>query len=121
MPSPLNHCRTNYADAAHGPNRRKCDRHECTPEHPRCLIAAVAVDPWLVPVRNISASGINFRLARRLDPGTVVTVKLFNTVRQFECTVPVRVVYILQHADGDYLIGGAFERELSESEVQGLL
>jgi hypothetical protein len=74
-----------------------------------------------VPVRNISQGGINLRLAHRIDPGTILTMKLFNTRRRFECSLPVRIIYNLERPDGDFLVGGAFERELTENEVNGLL
>jgi hypothetical protein len=85
------------------------------------LIAGIEVDPWLVPVRNISKGGINLILSQRITPGQVFPVRLFHTGRSFECRIPVRFLYCLDHSDGDYLVGGAFTRPLEPHEVESLL
>jgi hypothetical protein len=103
------------------PERRRSERFACAPGTLDCVIAGVGVEPWLVPVRNISSGGLNIVLRRKLEPGTIITVKLFNAARLFECDLRVRVIYNLEREDGDVLVGGAFLRELDRREVQGLL
>lgn len=72
-------------------------------------------------VRNISPEGLSLVLNRRIEPGSVVSVDVYNKARRYSCQVPLRVVYVLEHPGGDYILGGAFARELSDDEVQGLL
>src|SRR5262245_844427 len=72
-------------------------------------------------LRNLSGIGISFFLTRQLKPGLVVMVQLVNSVTAFGCQVPMRVVSCAAHADEQFLVEGAFSRELRNAEVQGLL
>lgn len=101
--------------------RRRAIRYNCTLETSANLIAQVQGDTTLAKVRNISVTGISLILPRRLEAETVVELELFNKARQYYCRVPLRVVYVMEHLDGNFLVGGAFGRELSNEELNGLL
>jgi hypothetical protein len=47
-------------------------------------------------------------------------IRLFNTSRHFECQIPARIIYCIENADGEYTIGAAFTRELTDRELDGL-
>jgi hypothetical protein len=105
----------------HPTDRRRAIRYQCTLETSANLIAQVEGDTMLAKVRNISVTGISLVLAQKLEPETVLDVEVFNKTRQYYCRVPLRVVYVLDHADGNFLVGGAFGRELTDEELKGLL
>ena len=101
--------------------RRRAIRYQCTLETSAHLIAQVEGDTTLAKVRNISVTGVSLILARRLEPETVLDVEFFNKARNYYCRVPLRIVYVLDHVDGNFLVGGAFGRELTNDELKGLL
>jgi hypothetical protein len=102
-------------------DRRRFERYRCGLGTPRCLSAALAVHPWVVPVQDVSAGGVQLTLSDRLDSGTLVPLKLFNRSRLFECTISARAVYSRKDPDEGFRIGLAFTRVLSEPERDGLL
>lgn len=104
-----------------GTERRRATRYPVTLETAKHLIAQIEGDAWPARVRNISVSGISLILGRRVEPETVVNLELFNKDHHFYCKVPLRAIYILEHADGNFMLGGAFVRELTNEELRGLL
>lgn len=104
-----------------GADRRRATRYPCNLETANHLIAQLEGDVWPARVRNVSVTGISLVLARRVEPETVVNLELFNKVHHFYCKLPLRVVYILERADGTFMLGGAFSRDLTNEELQGLL
>lgn len=72
-------------------------------------------------VRNISSGGITVYLDRWLEPETIVMLELINRGMMFSCRLPLRVVYMLERPSGDWILGGAFARKLSEDEMHALL
>jgi hypothetical protein len=101
-------------------DRRLSPRLPCGLDTMRCVIAGVMVNPWLLPLRDVSAGRLSFVLGERLAPGAALEVKLFHPVRHFFCTVPARVVYSLGQPTGEFLTGAAFTRELTADEARGL-
>src|SRR5262249_38580446 len=91
--------------------RRKSPRFACGVGTTGRILAGVGQDPELVSVRDISSGGISLILRCKLVPGQVVNVDLFHTVRNFDCQVPMKVVRIDEHTDGNYVLAGAFTRE----------
>src|SRR5262249_4934266 len=74
-----------------------------------------------VIVRNLSGIGVSLVLSQWMKPGSLVTLALANTPRQFGCQVPMRVVSVEETSDGSFILEGAFARELRNVEVQNLL
>ncbi|HEV3204649.1 MAG TPA: PilZ domain-containing protein [Gemmataceae bacterium] len=101
--------------------RRRALRYGCNLEVFSKLIAQVDGDTWPAKVRNISVTGISLIVGHRLDLETLVNVELYNKSRKFLCQVPLRILYVLEKQDGNFIIGAAFTRELSQEELQGLL
>jgi hypothetical protein len=107
------------------PERRRATRYPCGLGASRHIVAKVqpqASEAKITAhVRNISATGISLLVNRALDPETILYVELCRPSRFWFCEVPVRVVYTVQHPEGEYIVGGAFMRELTDDEVKGLL
>jgi hypothetical protein len=72
-------------------------------------------------VLNISTGGVCLMLNERFEPGTLLTIGLQSTAQSFLPPLEVRVVHVVQQANGDWIMGGAFVRPLSEGELQDLL
>ncbi len=84
-------------------------------------MAAVEGDPLPVRVRNISAGGISLVVHREVVTDTLLVVQLLNRPQMFLCDVQVRVTYAVEHPSGDWIVGGAFTRKLSDDELRSLL
>ena len=107
-----------------GPSVTRQRKHPRFPASPNtfCLLGTGRDGPAeLAGVRNISRGGVGVVFARRMEPGEVVTVNLFNWKRNFACRVVMRVVYANAQADGTFFLGGAFTEEMAEEEVQWLV
>ncbi|SRR5260370_29677055 len=104
-----------------GTERRKAIRYQCGLETASYLLAQIENDSYPAKVRNISVTGVSLIVARRLEPEAVVGLELYNKARRFYCKVPLRAIYIMELADGQFMVGGAFTRELSANELAGLL
>ncbi len=106
---------------ASGADRRTSIRYGISLETSGRLIASIEDDPLPLRVRNISAGGISLVLHRGVEPDTVIEVQLLNRPQMFLCVVQVRVTYIVEHPSGDWILGGAFVRKLTDEEVRLLL
>ncbi len=72
-------------------------------------------DVWLMgSCEDISLSGLGFRLHRRFDPGTVLTVDLERPIRNSWASFPACVMRCTLQADGDWMLGCAFDPALRE-------
>jgi hypothetical protein len=104
-----------------GRERRHWTRFPCGVRTYCQILAGTGRDPELVTVRDLSGGGIGLVFRYRVEPETIVDLDLFHTIRHISCQVPVRVVYVDRHPDGNFVAGGAFTRELSSAEVEQLL
>jgi hypothetical protein len=103
------------------PERRQHPRYR-PPLATSChLLATVESGPEAVRVRNVSAGGISLVGDRPVEPQSVVLVQLANEEQGVRCQLRVRVVYCLEHPSGEYILGGAFTRQLTATELQALL
>lgn len=102
-------------------NRREAFRYNINLETSCLLIAALEGDTTPVRVRNISSGGVSLVLTRGVEPDTVLNIQLLNRPRMFFCKVDVRVTYVVEHPSGDWILGGAFARTLSDEELRMLL
>jgi hypothetical protein len=85
------------------------------------LFATLEGYPWPTRVENISTGGISLSLKHRFDLGTLLTVELLNSTKMLSCKLQIRVAYIKEGPDGDWVMGCAFQRELTEEEQWALL
>jgi hypothetical protein len=72
-------------------------------------------------IRSLSGFGISLMLNRRLEPGSLVLIDLVNSATACRCQLPMRVVASVAQPDEQFLVEGAFGRELRNAEVLGLL
>ncbi len=75
---------------------------------------------WMGRVRNISESGIGVILQNRFEPGTRLTFELENASQSGSHTFQAEVVRVFPE-QGGWFTGCTFLRELTQSELQGLL
>jgi hypothetical protein len=91
-----------------------------SPEFWNLLVATVPGDPWPVKIRDLCAEGVSLVLDSRIEPGKQLVLELYHIPRRFRCRLPVRVTSTVEFRTTCYL-WGAFTRELSEEEAEGLL
>jgi len=101
--------------------RRQAVRHPCRPGLARCLLIQRPGDLWPAEVRDISANGLSLVVLRRFDPGVEVLVELGNKKQKFWRRLKVRIVHARLNQAGGWVLGGAFERELSDRELRPLI
>lgn len=109
------------ADTAPPPDfeRRRATRHPAHVEMQCMLIALVKSDPWLVLIRDISATGVGFEFPCPLPMSTFVMLELpRRSRRETQKMVRARVVSSREQEDGSYLIGCSFARPLAAEEVE---
>lgn len=102
-------------------NRREAIRYNINLETSCLLIAALEGDTTPVRVRNISSGGISLVLTRGVEPDTVLSIQLLNRPRMYFCKVDVKITYVVEHPSGDWILGGSFNRKLTDEELRALL
>ena len=100
--------------------RRHFQRHQPTLAAQSHLVATEVGEMWPQSIHTISAGGISLIVDRPIAPGSTVTLDLYHIARKFFCQLSVRVISLTEE-DGTLVMRGAFERELTEEELQGLL
>jgi hypothetical protein len=86
-----------------------------------CSFASPVVEDF-GPVRllNVSMAGVGLRLARRVEPGTLLAIGLSNPTKGFAKTVLVRVSFAADEPGG-CVVGGTFVAPLSYQEMTALV
>ena len=75
---------------------------------------------WFMGVsEELSATGIGFILHRRFDPGTLLTIELERPKRDSWGLLPARVMHVTAHADGNWKLGCALVKAMSQEELHG--
>jgi hypothetical protein len=72
-------------------------------------------------VVDISTTGIGLLVDRFVEPETLLGVDMQCDEPALTYTLLVEVRHVTQRADGEWLLGCSFARELSQQEVQTLL
>jgi hypothetical protein len=103
-----------------GAERRKWQRLPTDPRTRCDLLIDGAVDFRAVAVRNIAEGGVQLLLDVPVAAGLTLWVQLHNPAGQPYCLRRLAVVYRLPWTEATYVLGGAFTRELSHLEVEGL-
>jgi hypothetical protein len=101
-----------------GLDRRVAVRY---PGNPDAACQAITSPAGILPawVRDISAVGVALLINREFAAGTVLTIELSNPVQGVACLLRARVVHTLElPPDGRWLHGCAFERTLTDQELQ---
>ena len=101
-----------------GLDRRVAVRYPGNPDASCQAITAPAgiLAAW---VRDISAVGVALLINREFPSDTVLTIELNNALHGVSCVLRARVVHTLElPPDGRWLHGCAFERTLTDQELQ---
>jgi hypothetical protein len=101
--------------------RRDTVRYTITLETSCRLLAMVQGEANPIRVRNISAGGISLVLHNEVPSDTLLDIELLNRPQMFLCKLQVRITYRVEHPTGDWIIGGAFTRRLTDEELKLLL
>ena len=104
-----------------GSEQRKWERYLCPPETCCSVSLAAGGEPAQGQIKNLSAGGISMVVNRKVPLGTTVTVHLGHAGRSYACSLQMGVIYTIEDANGGFVIGGPFDRELSNEELQKLL
>jgi hypothetical protein len=83
-----------------------------------CQPADNAGPNWSGQVRDVSAFGVGFLLARRMELSTLLEIELAREGRGTLQTLLARVVHVEADKAGYWLIGCAFTAELTDMELQ---
>jgi serine/threonine protein kinase len=76
---------------------------------------------WSGRIQDISATGVCLLLRRRFEPGTMLTAELQGAAQSITKTMLVRVLRVQEQNRRRWSIGCAFDRELSDVELNALL
>jgi hypothetical protein len=98
-------------------------RHSCDVEASCQPVAALNDDDlqWHGTIRDLSAGGVGLVLKRRFEVGSGLAIELPAHGDRPEETLLARVRHATRLADGRWLLGCAFIRELNDDEVATLL
>jgi hypothetical protein len=75
---------------------------------------------WAAEPQNLSRNGIKLILDQRIEIGTKTSIIVYRDNQRILFQVPMQVVYVVAQPGNRWVVGGAFARELSDQEVQGL-
>jgi PilZ domain len=101
--------------------RRQSARFLCGAWTSGRVLSSGGEEREVLAVFNLSAGGVRLVLRNHFDPDTVESVRLTHSLRDFECQVPMKVVYVEPYPNGHFILGGSFTRELTFTEVQELV
>jgi serine/threonine protein kinase len=107
--------------------RRKAVRYECIMVTACTVNLSVHDDSddagpaWDAQVCDLSVTGIGLLLARRFEPGSILTVVLTNKAGDFTRTRNVRVLHVVRAVGEGWFIGGELIQRLAREEVRQLL
>ena len=102
-------------------------RYECTMVTACSVNLSVHEDaletgpPWEAQVCDLSVTGIGLLLARRFEPGSILTVVLANKAGDFTRTRNVRVMHVTKAEGEGWFVGGELVERLAREEVRQLL
>jgi hypothetical protein len=72
-------------------------------------------------VWNISSGGVSMLLNERLEPGATIQCELSSAEQGVDLPVTLRVAHVTQLRNGDYMVGGQFDRPLAAEEMRPFL
>ena len=104
-----------------GIDRRAAVRHFVKPGVTSTACIPQQTRPWKAIIQDLSTTGIGLVMLQSFDGGTELAVELFSPDMLLSYTVLTRVAHATQQANGSWLVGCRFVRELSEEELHNLL
>lgn len=102
-------------------DRRVAVRHDSAQATPCHFALSDEVQCRWAKVRDISRSGVALEMDMLFNPGTRLIIELPARTYQQIRPVPARVIRVQELENGFWLIGCAFDWELSSSDEQALL
>jgi hypothetical protein len=73
------------------------------------------------PIHNLSVTGLALRLRRRVKRGSRLLIQMTHAGLDLAYDLAARVVHCTKQTDGKWLVGCAFLRELTPTELETLL
>ncbi len=70
--------------------------------------------------RDISENGIRLTVARPVEPGGLMDMRIQDSAQNISLSRLLRVIYIQAEPDGRWTLGGEFYHELSYEELEAL-
>lgn len=104
-----------------GHERRQDPRYPLSEDVQNRLRVTIEGFDWPIRMRNISAGGVSLFLNHRLECGATLTINIHNVLLGYTTRRRARIIYILEHFSGEFIIGCAFLKRLSEDQVQLLV
>jgi hypothetical protein len=106
-----------------GAEKRKAIRYCCKLRAARSGADTVAFKPSrLARVLNISRYGIALHVYELYEVGDILVIRLYATLGEpISPDMEIRLVHTTPQANGTWVLGAAFMKELSESQVQTYL
>ncbi len=121
---PLNEDRLRWAARAAGPRaseRRRATRYPCWLRGACRPFGGSLLERRASIVRDLSTGGVNLMLDKPVDKGTALAVELEGDRRRPCRYLLAHVAHLIEDSEGQWLVGCAFDRSLSEQEVRALL
>ena len=85
-----------------------------------CSLLAAREKAFTVRVSNVSANGLGLLSMRRFERGTMLLIQIQQDSQAVAPVVVGKVVHVTAQASGEWLIGCALARDLTNAEVQAL-
>jgi hypothetical protein len=101
-------------------DQREWIRYPCAPDATCRIVVGPMIEYWALRLQNVSEAGMTLVSDRALTIGNVVAVELDRPVRGFRCSRRMQIIYQFKDMEGDFILGGAFTKPLSEAEVDAL-
>jgi serine/threonine protein kinase len=105
------------------PERRQAPRHPPGAGVACEVLATLGNQAWRTEVQNLSTGGVRLRVHQPgcpLRAGRVLEVALVSPARGLRVALRLRLTHGAEKESGDYEVGGAFDRPLSEQELHAL-
>lgn len=103
-----------------GAERRRWPRF-AVPDVEAYLVLPPDTGGWPVRVQDLSRGGARLVLERRTAAGVSGTLVLARPERRASVQVPIELAYVLAMPHDQFVLGGAFLRELTEAELNAIL
>jgi c-di-GMP-binding flagellar brake protein YcgR len=112
--------RSRRAESSHPPeeDRRVWVRYPADVETVCQPTNGAGSHPLAARVQNISLGGVNLRVNRPFEPGTLLSVELPGETAQSSYTVLACVVRLTAQPEGEWVLGCTFSRELSDEDLR---
>ena len=100
------------------PNEQRAEERFPANANSACSFASPVVEDFgPVRLKNLSLKGIGLITSRKVEPGSLLAIKLVNPHKKFTKTALVRVAHATPQIGGTFLVGGDWETPLTYEEL----